>query len=164
MIKPAHVKTLLLLLPITVHAFSLKAQNDFKKNDVYLEAGGSGFFGSINYERQLTNKPGLGLRWGVGFYTDQAYYLAIPIGFNYLFPLRNKHSFMEVGLGTTWSTDETFIDEKQTWEKKTLGTFIPSLAYRRHTKHSLMWRIAATPLINKFGVYPWLGFSLGKRF
>ncbi len=35
-------------------------QSTFKRNDIYLEAGGNGLFGSVNYERQLTNKPGLG--------------------------------------------------------------------------------------------------------
>lgn len=27
-------------------------QSIFKKNDIYLEAGGKGLFGSVNYERQ----------------------------------------------------------------------------------------------------------------
>ena len=49
-------------------------QNSFKKNDIYVEAGGNGLFGSINYERQITNAPGLGVRAGIGFYSENAFY------------------------------------------------------------------------------------------
>jgi hypothetical protein len=27
-----------------------------------------------------------------------------------------------------------------------------------------MWRISLAPVANKYGLVPWLGFSLGKRF
>jgi hypothetical protein len=27
-----------------------------------------------------------------------------------------------------------------------------------------MWRISVTPVANKYGLVPWLGLSLGKRF
>jgi len=78
-------------------------QNNFKKNDIYLEAGGNGLFGSVNYERQLTKTPGLGARIGVGFYTENAFYLTIPVGINYLFKLKNDKSFIDAGLGATWT-------------------------------------------------------------
>ena len=65
-------------------------QTTFKRNDIYLEAGGNGLFASVNYERQLTKQPGIGFRLGVGFYSENAFYLTIPIGINYLFKLKNK--------------------------------------------------------------------------
>ena len=76
-------------------------QTAFKKNDIYLEAGGNGFFASVNYERQLTRQPGLGVRLGVGFYTENAFYLTIPVGINYLFKLNSDKSFIDAGLGVT---------------------------------------------------------------
>ncbi|PJJ74805.1 hypothetical protein BXY57_0368 [Thermoflavifilum aggregans] len=68
-------------------------QGAFKKNDIYLEAGGNGLFGSVNYERRLTKEPALGARMGVGFYTENAFYLTIPVGINYLFKLKEEKSF-----------------------------------------------------------------------
>ena len=75
------------------------AQNSFKRSNLYIEAGGNGLWGSVNYERQLTRQPGLGLRIGVGFYTENAFYLTIPAGINYLFPLKNHTSFIDAGFG-----------------------------------------------------------------
>lgn len=62
-------------------------QTTFKKNDIYIEAGGNGLFASANYERQFTKEPGSGFRLGIGFYTENVFYLTIPVGFNYLFKL-----------------------------------------------------------------------------
>src|SRR5690606_34014640 len=67
-------------------------QDNFKRNDIYLEAGGNGLFGSVNYERQLTKQPGLSARIGVGFYSENAFYLSIPVGINYLFKLKGEKS------------------------------------------------------------------------
>src|SRR5688572_2451148 len=67
-------------------------QSTFKKNDIYLEAGGNGLLSSVNYERQLTKQPGLGARIGMGFYSENAFYLTIPVGINYLFKLKSEKS------------------------------------------------------------------------
>jgi hypothetical protein len=81
-----------IILFLCIVAFT-KGQSDFKRNDIYLEAGGNGLFGSVNYERQLTKEPGIGVRIGIGFYTEKAFYLTTPVGINYLFKLKNKRSF-----------------------------------------------------------------------
>lgn len=47
------ILTILTLSSMTVSF----GQSSFKKNDLYLEAGGNGLFGSVNYERQLTKQP-----------------------------------------------------------------------------------------------------------
>jgi hypothetical protein len=42
--------------------------NKFKRNSIYLEGGGNGLFASVNYERQLTKEPGIGVKvrcWNV---------------------------------------------------------------------------------------------------
>lgn len=84
------MKKLLFIILLFITAVEVSAQNQFKKNTIYAEAGGNGLFGSINYERQLAKEPGFGLRAGVGFYTENAFYLTIPLGINYLFKLNNK--------------------------------------------------------------------------
>jgi hypothetical protein len=154
---------LLFMICSTLMIFSF-AQTTFKKNDIYLEAGGNGLFASVNYERQLTKQSGLGVRLGVGFYTEDAFYLTIPVGINYLFVLKTKKSFksfIDAGLGVTWAR----IDGKLFSSNGSHFTnFIPSIGYRRHTQKDLMWRISVTPVANNDGLVPWVGFSIGKRF
>ncbi|MBE7174005.1 MAG: hypothetical protein INR73_25755 [Williamsia sp.] len=140
-------------------------QVNFKKNAIYLEAGGNGLFTSVNYERQLTNQPGIGLRVGVGFYTENAFYLTIPAGINCLFKLKQSNSFIDAGLGTTWSRlDGHFLDNTKDANGNHFVSFVPSIGYRQQTENGLMWRIGLTPIANKYGFIPWLGFSAGKRF
>ncbi|HUS00549.1 MAG TPA: hypothetical protein VMY77_02415 [Chitinophagaceae bacterium] len=67
--------TIALLLCITTFTFG---QGTFKKNDIYLEAGGNGLYSSVNYERQLTKKPGLGARIGAGIYWQYPNFLNLP--------------------------------------------------------------------------------------
>jgi len=140
-------------------------QPTYKKNDIYLEAGGNGLFASVNYERQVTKQPGLGVRIGVGFYTENAFYLTIPAGINYLFKLNSDKSFIDAGLGVTWARiDGNLFGESKNSNGDSFVNFIPSVGYRRHTTQNLMWRISVTPVINESGFVPWLGLSIGKGF
>jgi hypothetical protein len=157
-------KSLLTILGLSTTVLCF-GQSSFKKNDIYLEAGGNGIFGSINYERQLTKEPGLGARIGIGFYSESAFFLTIPVGINYLFKLKGEKSFIDAGLGITW----TRIDGKLFGDSKDSNgdhftNVIPSIGYRRHAANNLMWRISLTPVINNDGFVPWLGASIGKRF
>ena len=147
--------TILILCAVTF----IFGQSNFKKNDIYIEAGGNGLYGSVNYERQLTKQSGLGARIGLGFYWQYANFLNLPVGINYLFKLKSKKSFIDAGLGVTW----TGIDEKSS-KGLNFVNFVPSIGYRRHTSKDLMWRISITPVANKYGFVPWLGASIGKRF
>lgn len=137
------------------------AQKTFQRNSFYLEAFGSGLFGSLNYERQLTDKPGIGLRIGAGFYTENAFYFTIPVGVNYLFPLKKENRFIDAGL----TVSPTFRDANFHSKGNDKWTnVIPSIGYRAHTKKDWMWRIALTPVINRLAVTPSAGFSIGKVF
>lgn len=94
----------LLLAILTFSAASyITGQSTFQKNNIYVEAGGNGLFGSVNYERQLTKEPEFGVHFGVGFYTEKAFYLTFPAGINYLFKLKRENSFIDAGLGYTWT-------------------------------------------------------------
>lgn len=151
-----------LFVCITTFSFG---QDNFKRNDIYLEAGGNGLYGSVNYARQLTKQPGLSARMGVGFYSENAFYLTIPVGINYLFKLKNEKSFIDAGLGLTWTRiDGKLFSDGKNSNGDHFVNFIASIGYRRHTANNLMWRIAATPVVNKNGLVPWIGVSIGKRF
>src|SRR5205085_5005871 len=135
-------KQILTILAICTAVLSF-AQNDYKKNDIYLEAGGNGLFGSVNYERQLTKQPGLGARIGVGFYSENAFYLTIPVGINYLFKLKGGKSFIDAGLGVTWAeVDGKLFSDSENTNDDHFANSIPSIGYRRHTATDLMWRIS----------------------
>lgn len=160
-------KYILIILAISSACFA-SAQSAVKKNDIYIEAGGNGLFGAVNYERQLTGKPGLGARIGVGLYSEKAFYLTIPAGINYLFKLKRANSFIDAGMGVTWSRihGKLFNDSKNVNNDNGshFTSFVPSIGYRRHTAGDVMWRISLTPVANKYGLVPWLGVSIGKRF
>lgn len=159
------MKRYLLTILLILSATCTFAQSTFKRNDIYLEAGGNGLFGSVNYERQLTEQPGLGLRLGVGFYSEDAFYLTVPVGINYLFNLKNQRSFIEAGLGATWTRiDGNLFGDADNSNGSHFVNFVPSVGFRQHTSHNLMWRINITPVANKYGFVPWLGISVGKRF
>ncbi|MFY7900123.1 MAG: hypothetical protein ACOVNY_08055 [Chitinophagaceae bacterium] len=103
----------------------------------------------------------MGCRIGLGFYTEKGFYATIPIGINYLFELRKKGSFIDAGMGITWTQKDGFFNSKN---NENFGNFIPTIGYRVHTAKNVMWRFTASPIINKYSLFPWLGFSIGKRF
>ena len=79
----------------------LFGQSISKRQSVYFELGGNGLFTSVNYDYQLTKKPGFGIRAGIGFFSTNPFQLTIPVGINYLFELQPDKSYMELGFGAT---------------------------------------------------------------
>lgn len=159
------MKKFLFLLLCSIFFKYLSAQNQISRNTIDVEAGGNGLFGSVNYEWHLTKKPGFGVHVGAGFYTENAFYLTLPVGINYLFKLRNNQSFLEVGLGVTWARFNGSLQDNIFYARGTHFTsFVPSFGYRKQTKNNLMYRFSLTPVINNYGFVPWAGISFGKSF
>ncbi len=76
-----------------------------QKNLVFAELGGNAVGVSVNYERQLTKIPMLGMRVGYGrFYQSEV--VSIPVSVHYLYDIRNQN-FVELGLGYTWVAPRT---------------------------------------------------------
>ena len=71
-------------------ACQLPAQKCSKRNTGYFEIGGNGLVLSLNYERQITSKPGLGLHAGVGLAGDKP---SFPLGAKSLLDLSKQRSF-----------------------------------------------------------------------
>jgi len=91
--------------------------------------------------------------------------LTIPVGINYLFKLKNDKSFIDAGLGATWTQiDGKLFGDSKNFDGDHFVNFIASIGYRRHTAKDIMWRISLTPITNKFGLVRWVGASIGKRF
>lgn len=162
------------LLPsilVLVLSASVFAQQPFRRDDVYGELLGNGIAASLNFERQLTATPGLGARLGIGYFSgDEQFRISIPVGVLYLFPLKGYKSFLDAGVGATWSGAaglKTIRQEAAAGGRdynERIWSFVPSLGYRRHTRGNFMWRTSFTPVLNKYRVMPWIGLSVGKRF
>src|SRR6476660_4722613 len=142
------------------------AQNPFRKNTVYAEFCGNGINWSANYERQLGNKPGLGVRAGVGYASSTGEFrVSIPVGVNYLFDISRQLSFIETGLGVTWAEESIWKTGFQNSSSEYEAGFFPSIGYRHQAPYGLMWRIDYTPFFTKYRVgYLFLGLSAGWSF
>ena len=89
------ISMLIVLTIFFIQVDKLQAQ----RNTVFVEGMGAGGIGSISYERQLTKKPELMIRAGVG---TLVFDKTIPVGVDYLFPLKKNNEFLEVGLAYTF--------------------------------------------------------------
>jgi len=106
------MRCFLILSVCLVSALSLA-----QRNTIFLELGGNGGLGSINYERQLGNKLGFTFRAGLGVTAfefekniEQSAYcifcglpkisFTIPFSLQYLLDLKNDN-YLETGLGST---------------------------------------------------------------
>ncbi|WP_026464307.1 hypothetical protein [Adhaeribacter aquaticus] len=161
-----------LITVLTLSATLAWGQNPFLRNNIFFELGGNGVYGSLNYERQLTKQPGLSARFGIGTLHGQregisdplTYWLTIPVSINYLVNLKNNQSFIDAGLGATWTPLELYFKLPKYPERKGFINYFPSIGYRRYTSKNLMWRINFTPVFFEDFFLPWAGISIGKRF
>jgi hypothetical protein len=157
------------IIGLSLFAFSAFAQDLTKKNDIFLELGGNGFAGSVNFARQLTKKPRLELRAGLGIYPVRPY-LTIPVSLNYLIAMGNQHAFLNFGIGATYTkADITFgvkaeYVEGYVYRKSEAVNFVPNFGYRYYTTKDFSWRVNFTPVINRHATFPIFGIGAGKRF
>ena len=93
----------------------------------------------------------------------------IPVGINYLIPLIGKHSFLDLGLGATYTKADVhlyvYYKRAQGYVQKYQSVyFVPSLGLRNYTTKNFVWHFNATPVLTQYGLIPWVGFGFGKRF
>lgn len=163
------MKQLIPSLFIFLFALPVFGQKDFRKNTLYLELGGNGLIGSINYERQVFKKPGLGIHAGLGFYGRGKRYLTVPIGVNYLIGIKSKHNFLMVGMGATYTKAEVLLyavlKRPSGYVQTNFWNFIPSIGYRGVTNFGLMFQAKISPVYNHDGDFlPYMGIGLGYSF
>jgi hypothetical protein len=125
------------------------------RNAVFLELGGAGLYGSLNYEHLVTDWLGLRL----GFLSDFRQFTFIPIAANFLIGNNIEHK-LEVGVGMSTA----FIPD---------GVPSPfltgSIGYRYHPAllHGVLFRAVFTPLYGSAtqgNIFPWGGISIGYAF
>lgn len=76
-----------------------------QKNAAYVEALGNGGGASLNYERQIVNRPMLRARLGVGVTEDdlieESQLLSLVSSFHYLVDLRQSN-YLDFSIGVSW--------------------------------------------------------------
>jgi hypothetical protein len=154
---------------------ALNAYPSVKLNTAYAQFLGNGIVLSANYERQLFKKPGLGIHVGfgvcgeAGFYWNNSSRLTIPIGINYLLPLKRNNRFVDFGIGATYAKSDMQVymlveHRNPNYVNTNYWSCIPSILYRIHTPKHMMYKYGFTPVINQYGFIPFFEFSAGKSF
>jgi len=115
-----------------------------KRNSIYAELAGNGFWYSVNYDRYLPVKDNYGfiLRAGLAYY-DKLF----PMFEANLMSGKNKHHF-ETGLGYTVFNHGHVVFAR--------------MGYRYHGKKGLLLR--AAPMYCFTENFPWFGISVGYSF
>ncbi len=166
--------TLLLFFSFIIvcnYAYSQTDTNNIARNLVFLEAGGAGGYGSINYERKIYSikKITLALRAGLSTFSvidfTQKFNpdIIVPIALNGVYG--QKHG-IQMGVGITYSNvvQANFGDVK-TKRISNASTFF-TIGYRYHNyKNGLVFAASYTPIIefNK-SIRHWAAISLGYSF
>lgn len=150
------------------------SQNDTKKtanNIMYLEIGGAGGYGSVNYERVIKSSKlfNLGVRLGAGTYHINDYTtefnpdIIVPISLNAYYGKTHK---VELDFGQVFSN--TVIADESNFEPDRESDFHSffSIGYRyQKDTGGLVFRCDYTPVF-EFNSYfrQWFGVSIGYSF
>lgn len=129
------------------------------RNSFYVEAGGSGLWYSINYERFVF--AGQSLRIGLGYYDR----IGLPVLYNVL--LGSGTHQLEIGLGGTF-----LLPVKQRDQLKTYAAGNLSYRWLFSTETGInFFRISFTPLVgnlsarpSEISFIPWGGVSFGIQY
>lgn len=169
------MKKLFLISLLSFLVFHAEAQTDFRKNTAYAQFLGNGIVLSANYERQLFKKPGLGIHAGIGICGEAGFYwngtsrITIPVGLNYILPVNHNNRFIDFAIGATYSNSDMRVymmveHRDPNYKNSNYWSFVPSVSYRIQTKRNMMYKFGLSPVINQYGLIPFIGFSVGKRF
>ncbi len=154
--------------------YTVKSQTDekaFPKNAFYLEFGGIGGLGSLNYERMIPLKGlfAIGLRAGLSTSRIKDYMrqfnpdIIIPIAVHGLFGKNHK---LEVGFGQVFSN--TILANALTGNPERISKFHANftMGYRyQKSGGRLLLRCGYMPLIESYRFYRhWAGAAIGYVF
>jgi hypothetical protein len=142
------------------------SQNDFK-NGIFIEAGGNGYIGSINYERKTAN----GLAARIGFFIHPNKLILLPLTFGKVFGHKDHHIELLSGFTFARNENELYNNVQSTRTFIYLTGFV-GYRYERPNKRPF-FRAGFVPLWELYDnfssenpgrIYPWFGVSGGLRF
>jgi hypothetical protein len=164
--KIALKSTIALLLLI---ATCDRGQAQVKKNTVLAELGGTGILAGVHYERKILPEFNLYAHAGIGIYGTRNALPTIPFGVNYVLPLHKQQIFLDLGATTIYSKADVriyiLVKQNANYVNTNFWNIMPSAGLRYHTKHNLVIRAQANPVVGAYyGFIPWVGFAVGKMF
>lgn len=158
---------------LSIFCFSLSLLSAQEKDEqeainlVYLEAGGFGGFGSLNYERlvftkdyfQVGSRLGLGLNRFKDFRNKFNPDISIPIGVNFAYGTRIKG---EIGIGTTY-TNIVHAGPSLGVERSSEihGNLLIGVRFQKRERGAL-FRLGYSPIFEKFSKirhWPYISFG-----
>lgn len=154
-------KKAIFLLLFTIN-FSLWSQNVPTKRSVFIEIGGNGGLGSINYESPFLLKDNCALTWRAGLSfapidKNNGTAIVFPLMVNSIIGSNAHKLELGVGQGLSITTKgSAYI----------LGTALIGYRYQPKNKN-IFYRIGYTPLISylvDFQWQNWAGISIGYSF
>jgi hypothetical protein len=155
------MRKIFLFIAAIFGACQLPAQKPFKQNTVYFEMAGNGLVLSLNYERQISSKPGLGLHAGVGLADNKP---SFPSELNTCLIWAGKIFFRSWGWCYTCRAGYVETNYNQSKPDPYKAGFIPSVGYTYKAPKGFMWGINYTPVFNKYRTeLLYFGLSIGWR-
>jgi hypothetical protein len=130
-------------------------------NLVGVELLGRGLIYSVNYERNLTQRTGLGV--GVAYWSiDKAHITIVPL-FASWNPIGDRHS-LYLAAGTTLVNGR----ENSFWFDNSESGFVAaatsSVGYQYRSPGGFVIRPALNILLSRHGNIAWPGLTIGRRF
>ena len=166
------LKTRLALFVVLLFTSALSFAQEaptYRRNAVYVEAGGTGVRGSVSYERlkRLKNgnyfAPSIGIALPFPEHSKNivSEFYMIPLQFNWLLGRTTSKFELGVSVNPAYSTYVTTFGETST-PGRSFGA-LPSfrLGYRYMGNKGLVVRAGFTPVVF---INPWVGASLGYSF
>jgi hypothetical protein len=156
---------------ISIKSYSQYKSTKIRRNAIFLEAGGLGGYGSINYEKLILHKNLLmsTIRVGISTYHFVDFTnkfnpdIILPVTINVMY---GEHHKIELGIGNTFSSvvraGFPTMEPKRTLEFNSLL----SIGYRfQKNTGGLIYRCAYTPILEfNDNIRHWLGISFGYSF
>lgn len=153
-----------------IHCLSQSADSLPKLNQVFLEIGGVGGFGSINYERILNIQERYKINGTVGFSTyhfvdyNQKINpdLIFPFSLNFLFG--NQKMKLETGIGMVFTSINVYIEGDEGLIKENNVHYALSLK-ARYDKKNMCYKFGLNSIFHvNIKNWLWGGFSMGYKF
>ena len=167
MLKTLSIWSLLVsLIAGSIQTAQAQDKTSEPSNNIYVEIGGAGILGSLNYERLILSNR-VGLRGGflyVPIRSDGLLFL--PVTASTLLRISNTPVLAEIGAGTTLSVNEQGAIREEDPHTETFATTIIGLRYQAHGG-GLFGRIGLVGLMSfRSGetTFPFLGVAIGRYF
>ena len=164
-------KLFLITLSLIIPFLKINAQDSLRisKNQLYLEGGGGGGYGSLNYERLLFNSKRnlkLGIRSGIGTYRIKDFKnkfnpdIIIPVSVNVYYG-RIHHAELDFGQTLSSMVYANNTDLKIERRNSLNANFGAGYRYQKNER-GIFLRMAYTPFLEQWIYFRhWWGISIG---